>query len=291
MKRKHLASIVLAAFVLGGAAPETPKKAILPAWQPTNSAHHDECYITAYYRGAGQTVLMIRLSSGGPGIAVGNRNWLVSPGGRTRLALRFDGSPGRSSIDAQNEVGSTHQGYAGDGEDALLRRFAEAPAVRILTEDGRQLDYLELPAMGAALERLEQCSERLGPLVFSGPFPEGVFASAPIPPYPRRATADLSDIITDADYPPRALAAGQEGNVHFAMEIDATGTIRCRVTVSSGWPLLDAATCGLLQARAKFTPATDVDGNPTTDRRTGSYAWRTVRKRVQPPEVIIPMEE
>lgn len=291
MKNKRRASIVLAALVLGAAAPETPKKALLPAWQPTNSAHHDECYITAYYRGAGQTVLMIRLSSGGPGIVVGNRNWLVPAGGRTRLTLRFEGSPARSSIDAQNEVGSTHQGYAGDGDESLLRRFAEASAVHILTEDGRHLDYLELPALGTALDQLKQCSERLGPLVFSGPFPEGVFASAPIPPYPRRATADLGNIITDADYPPQALAARQEGNVHFAMEIDATGTMRCRVTVSSGWPLLDAATCGLLQARAKFTPATDVEGNPTTDRRTGSYAWRTVRKRAERPEVVIPIEE
>ncbi|HEX9966029.1 MAG TPA: energy transducer TonB [Allosphingosinicella sp.] len=291
MKNKRLASIVIAALVLGGAAPETPKKALLPAWQLTNSAHHDECYITAYYRGAGQTVLMIRASAGGPGIVVGNRNWLVSPGGRTRLSLRFEGSPARSSIDAQNEVGSTHQGYAGDGDDGLLRRFADASAVRILTEDGRHLDYLELPPLGMALNRLKQCSERLGPLLLSGPFAEGVFASAPIPPYPRRATADLDDIITDADYPPQALAASQEGNVHFAMEIDARGTMRCRVTVSSGWPLLDAATCGLLQARAKFTHATDVEGNPTTDRRTGSYAWRISRGRAERPEEVIPIEE
>lgn len=291
MNNKRLASIALAALVLGAAAPQTPKKALLPAWQSTNSAHHDECYITAYYRGAGQTVLMIRLSAGGPGIVVGNRDWRVPAGGRTRLTLRFDGSPARSSIDAQNEVGSTHQGYAGDGEASLLRRFAKASAVHILTEDGRHLDYLELPALGPALDRLEQCSERLGPLVISGPFAEGVFASAPIPPYPRPATADLDKIITDADYPPRALAAKQEGNVHFVMEIDAAGAMRCRVTVSSGWPLLDAATCGLLQARAKYTHALDVDGNPTTDRRTGSYAWRISRKRVERPEVIIPLEE
>lgn len=291
MKNKLLAPIVLSALVLGAAAPSTPKKALLPAWQLSNSAHHDECFITAYYRGPGQTVLMIRASLGGPGIVVGNRNWSVSEGGRTRLTLRFEGSPARSSIDAQNEVGSTHRGYAGDGDDSLLRRFASASAVHILTEDGRHLDYLELPPLGMALERLEQCSERLGPLVISGPYPEGVFASAPVPPYPRRATADLGDIITDSDYPPQARAARQEGNVHFVMEIDATGAMRCRVTVSSGWPLLDAATCGLLQARARYTPALDVEGNPTTDRRTGSYAWRISRKRVERPEEAVPIEE
>ena len=106
-----------------------------------------------------------------------------------------------------------------------------------------------------------------------------MFAFAPIAPYPRRASADLGDIITDADYPPPALAARQEGNVHFTLDIDATGNMRCRVTVSSGWPLLDATTCDLLEARARFTHALDEEGNPTADSRTGSYAWRTGRKR------------
>lgn len=291
MNNKRLASIVLAALVLGAAAPEPPKKALLPAWQVTNSAYHDQCFITSYYRGEGLTVLMLRASVGGPGIVVGNRNWPVSAGGRTRLTLQFEGSPARSSIDAQNEVGSEYRGYSGDGDDSLLRRFANASAVHILTEDGRHLDYLELPPLGMALDQLKQCSERLGPLVISGPFPEGVFAYAPIAPYPRSATADLTDVITDADYPPQALAAKQEGNVHFVLEIDPTGKMRCRVTRSSGWPLLDTATCGLLQARAKYTHALDAEGNPTTDSRTGSYAWRISRKRVQRPEAVIPIEE
>ena len=147
MKNKRLALIATAALLLGAAAPETPKKALLPAWQLTNSAHHDQCFITAYYRGEGLTVLMIKSSASGPGVAVGNRNWRVAPGGRTRLTLQFEGSPARSSIDAQNEIGSVHQGYAGDGDDALLRRFADSSAVRILTGDGRHLDYLELPPL------------------------------------------------------------------------------------------------------------------------------------------------
>ncbi|MET1112012.1 MAG: hypothetical protein ABWX67_10855 [Allosphingosinicella sp.] len=292
MKNKRLASIALAALVLGAAAPETPKKALPPAWQLTNSAHHDQCFITTYYRGEGLTVLMIRESVGGPGIVVGNRNWLVPAGGRTRLTLQFEGSPARSSIHAQNEAGSEYRGYSGDGDAGLLRRFAAASAVRILAEDGRQLDYLELPALSTALDRLKQCSEPLGPLMIAGPYPEGVFASAPIAPYPRIANADLTDVITDADYPPAALAAKQEGNVHFIMEVDATGKMRCRVTASSGWPLLDTTTCGLLEARGrgKFTHALDADGNPTADSRTGSYAWRIGRKRPEP-EAFMAIEE
>jgi hypothetical protein len=289
MKNKRLALIAIAALALGAAAPETPKKALLPAWQPTNSAHHDQCFITAYFRGEGLTVLMIKISAGGPGIVVGNRNWRVTPGGRTRLTLQFEGPPARSAIDAQNEVGSVHQGYSGEGDDSLLRHFAEASAVRILTEDGRQLDHLELPPLGKALDELTQCSESLGPLLIAGPYPEGVFADAPIPPYPRRASADLTDIITDADYPPAALAARQEGNVHFVLDVDATGKTRCRVTASSGWPLLDSVTCELLQERARFTHALDAEGNPTADSRTGSYAWRTSRNRTI--EEVMAIEE
>lgn len=289
MKNKRLTLIVLAALGLGAAAPEMPKKALSPAWQLTNSAHHDQCFITTYFRGEGLTVLMIRVSVGGPGIVVGNRNWLVPAGGRTHLTLQFEGSPARISIDAENEVGVEYRGYAGDGDDGLLRRFASASAVRILTEDGRHLDYLELPALGTALDRLKECSESLGPLVIAGPFPEGVFGSAPIAPYPRRASGDLTDIITDADYPPAALAAKQEGNVHFVMEVDATGKMRCRVTASSGWPLLDTTTCGLLEARGrgKFTHALDAEGNPTADSRRGSYAWRIGRKKRVEEEIIV----
>jgi hypothetical protein len=289
MKNKRLASIVVAALLLGGAGPKTPKKALLPAWQLTNSAYHDQCFLTTYYRGAGLTVLMIRASVGGSGIVVGNRDWLVPAGGRTRLTLQFEGSAARSSIDARNEVASEYRGYSGDGDGTLLRRFADASAVHILAEDGRHLDYLELPVLGTALDRLEQCSERLSPLMISGPFPEGVFGSAPIAPYPRRATADLTDVITHADYPPQALAARQEGNVHFVLEIDPTGRMRCRVTRSSGWPLLDTATCNLLQTRAKYEHALDAEGNPTTDSHTGSYAWRTVGKK--PAEEVMAIEE
>jgi protein TonB len=48
----------------------------------------------------------------------------------------------------------------------------------------------------------------------------------------------------------------------------------CSVTSSSGSSALDAATCRLLTSRARFTPARDSSGNPTTDTVSARIVWR-----------------
>jgi TonB family protein len=54
-------------------------------------------------------------------------------------------------------------------------------------------------------------------------------------------------------YPPRALAAGEEGLVGFTVRIDASGSpTLCRITHSSGHPLLDLETCQLIMVHATF---------------------------------------
>jgi protein TonB len=47
----------------------------------------------------------------------------------------------------------------------------------------------------------------------------------------------------------------------------------CTVTSSSGSATLDAATCNILRRRARFTPATDSSGNPTTDTASTRIRW------------------
>lgn len=54
-------------------------------------------------------------------------------------------------------------------------------------------------------------------------------------------------------YPPRALAAGEEGLVGFTVRIDASGSpTLCKITHSSGHPLLDLETCQLIMVHATF---------------------------------------
>ncbi|HYD36402.1 MAG TPA: energy transducer TonB, partial [Allosphingosinicella sp.] len=47
----------------------------------------------------------------------------------------------------------------------------------------------------------------------------------------------------------------------------------CTVTASSGSAALDSATCRLMKQRARFTPARDSDGHPTSDSVSNAIRW------------------
>jgi protein TonB len=77
--------------------------------------------------------------------------------------------------------------------------------------------------------------------------------------------------VNTTHYPSRALSQEREGTTGFRVTVGPDGrVIDCQITSSSGHADLDSATCTNVQRRARFTPAKDDDGNPTT----GSYANR-----------------
>lgn len=77
------------------------------------------------------------------------------------------------------------------------------------------------------------------------------------------------------NYPPRALAAGEQGSVGFRLSLDRKGAITdCNVTQSSGHAGLDRETCELLASYAKFDPVRDSDGNGIKAVYNGTVAWR-----------------
>ncbi|HEY6868154.1 MAG TPA: energy transducer TonB [Novosphingobium sp.] len=99
--------------------------------------------------------------------------------------------------------------------------------------------------------------------------------SAPPPPRftPKNAQpkGNPANWATSNDYPSRALREEREGTTGFRVTVGTDGkVIDCSITSSSGSPDLDAATCDNVRRRARFAPATDGDGNPTS----GSYANR-----------------
>jgi protein TonB len=47
----------------------------------------------------------------------------------------------------------------------------------------------------------------------------------------------------------------------------------CQVTSSSGSPDLDEATCSNVTRRARFNPATDGEGQPTSGSYSGRVRW------------------
>ena len=79
---------------------------------------------------------------------------------------------------------------------------------------------------------------------------------------------------TTNDYPTRALREERAGVTGFRVGVGADGRVtNCSVTSSSGSPDLDEATCSNVTRRARFNPATDGEGQPTTGSYTGRIRW------------------
>jgi TonB family protein len=75
-------------------------------------------------------------------------------------------------------------------------------------------------------------------------------------------------------YPPRALAAREEGAVGFKVTLDSKGSVtRCEVTHSSGHPLLDQETCNLITLHALFKPDAGI-GSSQQATHQGVIAWK-----------------
>ncbi len=107
-------------------------------------------------------------------------------------------------------------------------------------------------------------------------------APPPPPPPPHKtvsaapARGDVRSLFSADDYPASAQAAGAEGTAQASLTIGTDGRVTgCTLTRSTGNGALDAATCSILRRRAKFTPARDSNGNPTTDTyTTPTITWR-----------------
>lgn len=107
-------------------------------------------------------------------------------------------------------------------------------------------------------------------------------APAPVaPPPPRVQPKEASPRgrpgtwVTNADYPSRAQREEREGTTRFAVTIGPDGRVTdCSITGSSGHADLDNEVCKLVTRRARFDPATDGEGQPTTGRYSNSVRWQ-----------------
>jgi protein TonB len=80
--------------------------------------------------------------------------------------------------------------------------------------------------------------------------------------------------LTNDDYPREALRAGQQGTVAFRLDVGADGNlVACIVTVSSGYPILDNATCEIMTRRARFKPARDSKGVAIPFSWSSRFTW------------------
>jgi protein TonB len=115
------------------------------------------------------------------------------------------------------------------------------------------------------------------------PVIQPVVPSPPAPPPPPHkvqsavsAKGSLTSLFSADDYPASAQAAGAEGTAQATITIGADGrVVGCNITRSTGNSALDAATCNIIRRRAKYVPARDSNGNPTTDTiQTPPITWR-----------------
>ena len=105
-------------------------------------------------------------------------------------------------------------------------------------------------------------------------------APPPPPPPPpvklqsARARANLASYVSDADYPSSALRSEEQGTTRFRLTVGSDGRVKdCAITSSSGSAALDSATCRIMRNRARFTPARDSNGQPTTDTVSSGIRW------------------
>ena len=78
-----------------------------------------------------------------------------------------------------------------------------------------------------------------------------------------------------SQYPPRALAAGEQGSVRFRAEVDSKGNVMsCRVTEGSGHERLDRETCDMIVDHASFKPVLDGEGIARDAIHDGIVNWR-----------------
>jgi protein TonB len=80
--------------------------------------------------------------------------------------------------------------------------------------------------------------------------------------------------VTSEDYPPGPLREGVTGTVGISVAIGIDGRVQgCEVTKSSGNAQLDESTCRIYARRARFKPALDGEGKPTTARFADRIRW------------------
>jgi TonB family protein len=115
------------------------------------------------------------------------------------------------------------------------------------------------------------------PVFVPDQLPYSPVSPATVPPSPGAAIPKTNgrSWITNEDYPAEALRNNWQGSVQIEWTIDETGLPRdCKITQSSGYPVLDEAACNLIMRRARYWPTLDEQGLPVTAKSRRTVVWR-----------------
>lgn len=99
-------------------------------------------------------------------------------------------------------------------------------------------------------------------------------ACPPVISQAARAKGNLPSLFSTDDYPQSAIRNEEQGTTAVRLSIGPDGRVAdCTVTSSSGSSSLDSATCNIIKRRARYSPAKDSSGNPTTGSDTTRIRW------------------
>ena len=103
--------------------------------------------------------------------------------------------------------------------------------------------------------------------------PRPVPPPAPRQSQPKSLSGSLQGLITSDDYPPSAMDNNETGSVQVTLTVGPSGRVT-GCSPSGGPRSLQTATCRILTARARFSPAQDGNGNPTSGTTSATITWR-----------------
>lgn len=118
--------------------------------------------------------------------------------------------------------------------------------------------------------------------VIQPPLPPSPAIAPPAPPappaprvsQPKSVSGNLQGLIRNDDYPESAIQNEEQGSVTVVLNVGPNGRVSgCSVAASSGSRTLDSTTCRILSSRARFEPAQDSSGNPTSSTFRQTIKW------------------
>lgn len=175
-----------------------------------------------------------------------------------------DGKVGKQKTSSYNDA---------DGKNVTTLRFEGDEAKAILegqpvtfAVSTSALVHLDTLGLWGGLAAVEACERN--ELVKAG-IPQALVTELAVEPY-----AEMKEFFSEADYPPAALRAGEQGLVRTMLIIKPDGRVReCRILESSGSKSLDRTTCAIIRERGRFQPGRNRQGQPIDAPVISGVRW------------------
>lgn len=241
----------------------------------------ESCGMYMQFEGPGETqMLFLKYPDGHFGASVLNYNWTAVEGSDYKIRYTLNSS----SYNTEHSKGTKSDGASGFisfFNKELESDLVKGSSLHIYLDD-TLVDRLSLAGTSAAIAMVNRCLVGVSTKIAAAErekrrwsdIPKDPFASSTrtnSAPLPRGSPAAWA---STNDYPTKALREHREGRVAVTLSVGADGRVlACKVDESSGSPDLDEATCSNFQRRARFDPAIDAKGAPTTGTWSQAMNW------------------